>query len=312
MPNTGTPADRAPRALIFNIQKFSLHDGSGIRTVVFLKGCPLACVWCSNPEGQAFDPEMVYTRDRCIGTDACTRCLPLCARQAITRGADGRIDIDRARCDRCGACASACPAQALEMSGASVTVDEVLRLIEEDGAFYVRSGGGLTLSGGEPLLQPAFVLALLASARGRGLHTALETCGLCRWAAMAAAAPFLDEVFYDIKCIDAVTHARTTGASNARILDNFRRLRRRFPQLPVTVRTPVVPGVNDSAEAVRAIVDFIADAGGAAAYELLAYHRFGECKYAKLGRCYPLGDVEPPDEERMGMLRAVARRLSAH
>src|SRR5512139_942540 len=114
---TQTPAIHVPRGLIFNVQKFSLHDGSGIRTAVFLKGCPLACTWCSNPEGQAFDPELVYTRDRCIGTDTCTRCLPACPRQAISRGADGHVDIDRARCDRCGACAPACPAQALEISG---------------------------------------------------------------------------------------------------------------------------------------------------------------------------------------------------
>jgi pyruvate formate lyase activating enzyme len=305
-------ADHAPRGLIFNVQKFSLHDGCGIRTAVFLKGCPLACAWCSNPEGQAFEPELVYTRDRCIGLEACTRCLPACPRHAITGGADGRVDIDRVRCDQCGGCAPECPARALEMSGEFASVDEVLRLVEEDGAFYVRSGGGLTVTGGEPLSQPAFVAALLASAHGRGLHTALETSGLCPWGVLEKVASSLDEVFYDIKCIDASTHARATGVSNVRILRNFRCLRRRFPQLPVTVRTPIVPGVNDSAEAVQAIVDFIESAGGAAAYELLAYHRYGECKYAKLGRCYPLAEVEPPDERLMRALRAVARHLHAH
>ena len=312
MSTTGDLVARPPRGLIFHIQKFSLHDGSGIRTAVFLKGCPLACAWCSNPEGQAFDPELVYTRDRCIGTGTCTGCLPACPRQAISRGADGRVDIDRGRCDQCGVCAPACPAQALEMSGAFATVDEVLRLVEEDGAFYVRSGGGLTVTGGEPLSQPTFVVALLAAAHSRGLHTALETSGLCPWQALEAVAPHLDEVFYDIKCIDPDTHARTTGVSNARILDNFRRLRRQFPELPVTIRTPVVPGVNDSAEAVQAIVDFVEHAGGAAAYELLAYHRFGEGKYAKLGRRYPLRDVDPPDEGRMLALRAVAQQLHTH
>jgi pyruvate formate lyase activating enzyme len=292
--------------LIFNIQKFSLHGGAGIRTIVFLKGCPLACAWCSNPESQDFAPELAYTRDRCIGTDECDRCMGTCPLGAIRRGEDGKIDVERVRCDNCGACVDACPSKALEMCGELVSVDDVIRTVEEDGAFYVRSGGGLTISGGEPLAQPEFVKNLLVAARTHGLDTAIETSGLCAWRTFAEVAACVDEVRYDIKCIDAKKHKRTTGVSNERILGNFRRLRQRFPSLPVTVRTPVIPGVNDSERDIRAIVDFIDSAGGASAYELLPYHRFGESKYHKLGRKCPLGDVEAPSDARMNVLRRIA------
>ena len=280
-------ADAAPTGVIFNIQKFSLHDGEGIRTVVFLKGCPLTCRWCANPEGQAHALEMLVSRERCIGPDGCARCLPVCVAAALARDADGRIVLDRARCDLCGACVPACPGAALETAGRRVTVAEVLRIVEEDSAFYVRSGGGLTLSGGEPLAQPVFAAALLAAAHGRGLDTAVETCGLCRWMDLAAALPFVDRLFFDIKCIDDARHRQWTGVSNQRILDNFRRVRTEFPQLPVVARTAVIPGFNDTSAALQAIADFVAAAGGAAVQERLPYHRLGEPKYARLGRPYP-------------------------
>lgn len=307
--STGISAETGPRGLVFAVQKFSVHDGSGIRTIVFLKGCPLACRWCSNPEGRAAFPELMYARERCLGTDACPACLPACARAAIGCDADGRVDIDRARCDACGACANVCPSHALRMCGEWVTVDDVLQAVEEDGVFYARSGGGVTLSGGEPLAQPAFVTVLLAAARGRGLHTAIETSGLCRWSVLAAVAPLVDEVLYDVKCIDERTHLLATGVSNRRILDNFRRLRRHFPHLPVTVRTPVIPGVNDSEAVVQAIAEFVEGAGGAERYELLSYHRFGEGKYVQLGQHYALRGVEVPPEDRMRALRTAAARV---
>lgn len=281
-----------PTGRIFNIQKFSLHDGEGIRTVVFLKGCPLSCRWCSNPEGQAFGPELLYSRDRCIGPEGCIRCLRACPAAALAIGVDGRIDVDRHRCDQCGQCAPACPSEALEMAGRSVTVDEVLESVEEDGAFYVRSGGGLTLSGGEPFAQPAFTTAVLAAAHGRGLDTAVETSGLCGWRHLAAALPYVDRLFFDVKGIDDETHQAWTGVSNQRILDNFRRVRARFPTLPVVVRTPVIPGFNDDDDALEAIAAFVAEAGGALAWERLPYHCLGEPKYARLGKPYPMAVPE--------------------
>jgi pyruvate formate lyase activating enzyme len=308
-------AEREPengnRGLIFDIQKFSLHDGEGIRTLVFFKGCPLACAWCSNPEGQVYSAELVYARDRCIGTSECDRCVSACGAGAIGRGPDGKVEIDRQRCDDCGECTHVCPSRALEVSGEFVGVDDVIRAVEEDGGFYVRSGGGLTLSGGEPLSQAEFVRELLVTARGRGLDTAIETSGLCAWKSLEAVAPYVDQIFYDIKCIDPEKHERATGVSNEVILENFRKLRKHFPETALVVRTPVIPGVNDAEEDIRAIVDFIGGAGGASAYELLRYHEFGEPKYRKLGRAYPLDHAEPPSEERMGALGKIASRIAA-
>jgi pyruvate formate lyase activating enzyme len=304
---TGDTGDTGEaRGLIFDIQKFSLHDGTGIRTLVFFKGCPLACSWCSNPEGQAHSIELIYARDRCIGNDECDRCLSICTAGAIGWDASGKIEIDRELCDDCGDCTRACPSRALEMSGERVSVDDLLRAVEEDGGFYVRSGGGLTVSGGEPLSQAAFIAELLASARRRGLDTAIETSGLCAWESFEVVASHADQIFYDIKCMDSEKHRQATGVSNEVILENFRKLRRQFPETTVVVRTPVIPGINDSEEEIRAIAEFIGGAGGATAYELLPYHGFGEAKYCKLGKGYALEHAQPPSEERMAALREVA------
>ncbi len=294
------------RGWIFNIQKFSLHDGAGIRTVVFLKGCPLACRWCSNPESQAYRPELLYARDRCIGEHECDRCIRVCKAAAIGRDADGKAAIDRSLCNNCGDCAGACPSKALEVSGTLVSVDEVIRAVEQDSGFYVRSGGGLTLSGGEPLAQDSFAERLLATARRRGLDTAIETSGFCRWEALQRVAPLVDQLFYDIKCLDTEKHRVATGVSNEIVLDNFQKLRRDFPATVVVVRTPIIPGLNDSREDIQAIARFIDSAGGATAHELLAYHGFGEPKYQRLGRTYPLGCVETASDESMAVLRKAA------
>jgi pyruvate formate lyase activating enzyme len=297
--------------LVFNVQKFSLHDGPGIRTIVFLKGCPLACMWCSNPEGRSRSVELIHSCDRCIGTDECDRCIAVCLERAISKGEDGEITIDRSRCDGCGDCAYACPSEALEVSGDWMGVDDVLQVVEEDDAFYARSGGGLTLSGGEPLAQGAFALALLDAARARGIDTAIETSGLCNWNTLREAARLTNRIFFDIKCLDAEKHERVTGVRNDKILDNFRRLRAELPEVEVVVRTPVIPGVNDDKSDIEAIADFIRDAGGASSYELLPYHGFGEPKYAKLGKHYRLSHLRPPSAEQMQELERVAALTAA-
>jgi pyruvate formate lyase activating enzyme len=296
----------APKGLVFNVQKFSLHDGPGIRTIVFLKGCPLACMWCSNPEGQSASVELIHSCDRCIGTDECDRCMAVCLEQAISKGEDGEVMIDRDRCDGCGDCSYVCPSDALEMSGNWMGVDDVLRIVEEDDAFYARSGGGLTLSGGEPLSQGAFVRALLRAARTRGVDTAIETSGLCNWKTLRDVAPLANRIFFDIKCLDPEKHQRVTGVTNAKILDNFRRLRAELPETDVVARTPLIPSVNDSEEDIAAIAAFVSDCGGASGYELLPYHGFGEPKYAKLGKHYRLSHLQSPSPERMQELREVA------
>ena len=297
------------KGLVFNVQKFSLHDGPGIRTIVFLKGCPLTCVWCSNPEGQSRAPELIHSYARCIGTEECERCVAACLEKAIRKDDHGGVIIDRERCDACGDCAYVCPSAAIEVSGQWLSVDDVLRIVEEDEAFYARSGGGLTLSGGEPLAQGAFALALLRAARSRGIDTAIETSGLCNWQTLREAASLVDRIFFDIKCLDPQKHERSTGVSNEKILDNFRRLRAELPDVEVVVRTPLIPNINDSVDDIRAIAAFIEEAGGAFGYEVLPYHGFGEPKYEKLGKHYRLSFLRPPSPERMQELKDSARPI---
>ncbi len=303
---TGPGRGEEGRGLVFNIQKFSLHDGTGIRTLVFLQGCPLSCRWCSNPEGQALVPELAFDLNKCIGSAECDRCLQACEAGAIAGTDAGKVRIDRGLCDGCGACADACPSLALAMLGRAMSVDEVMEAVEEDSSFYARSGGGLTLSGGEPLTQAAFAVQLLKAARSRGIRTALETSGQCRWKDLREACSEADEVFYDIKSADAVAHKDQVGVGNDLILANLRKLCEHFPKLRVVVRTPVIPGFNDSPESVSAIAGIVNDLPGSRPYELLPYHGFGEPKYRQLGTEYPLRELDPPSEEQMARLRKLA------
>lgn len=295
----------AVRGLVFNIQKFSLHDGSGIRTLVFLKGCPLSCHWCANPEGQAFEPELAYRAERCIGQAECDRCRAVCEAEAIRFRQDGKIQIDRGLCTACGECVEVCPSKALELFGKPMSVEELIRVVEEDGSFYARSGGGVTLSGGEPLSQTRFVLDFFKKARARGIHTALETSGLCRWEDLEEVCRWVNQVFFDVKTLDRERHEAGTGVGNERILENLRRLCETFPTLPVTVRTPVIPGFNDSPDDIRSIAAFVGRLPGTVSYELLPFHRFGEGKYEQLGRACPYSGLEPPGKDRMEDLRQI-------
>jgi len=289
-----TERDEGPpsRGTVFNVQHYSLHDGPGTRTTVFLKGCPLHCRWCSNPEGLAHKPQLSYRPAKCIGAQGCDRCRTRCAEGAIGPGEDGRVAIDFARCTHCGDCVPACPARALEMAGHSMSVDEVMQVVERDGAFYRRSGGGLTLSGGECAMQPEFAEALLRRARASGLNTAIETSGFGSWARVSRLAALADVVHYDIKHLDPVRHAEFTGVRNDSILENFRRLCALEPRPRIIVRTPVIPGFNDTVAEIDAIAAFVAAAGEDIEYELLPYHRFGENKYRNLGMDYPAVEID--------------------
>ncbi len=268
---------------IFNIQKYSVHDGPGIRTIVFLKGCPLRCQWCSNPESQSFAPELGYNANKCLG---CSRCIAGCPVQALSRPEDGSVRIDRSLClAECDVCVVGCRAKALVMYGELKTVKEVLYVVERDSQFYARSGGGLTVSGGEPFAQPEFLMALLRESRKRRIHTAVESCGLAPESVVLEACRYVNYLLYDIKCMDSDIHKRVTGVPNNLILCNLQRIRAEYPKLPILVRTPVVPGVNDTREAIGAIVDFVRSLPDVK-YELLPYHRMGRQKYTFLGREY--------------------------
>jgi pyruvate formate lyase activating enzyme len=295
----------SPSGFVFNIQRYSLHDGPGIRTLVFLKGCPLRCPWCSNPESQRLEPELAYNEGNCIGTKECAFCRDVCPSGAAKESGSGLVSIDRTLCDVCLQCADVCPSRALSVFGKLMNVNEVMQAVEADGDFYGRSGGGMTLSGGEPLAQAGLACELLKEARRRRINTSIETCGFAEWKDLEQACGYLDSILFDIKSMNPVKHKEFTGVSNERILENFQRLCERFPDLPKRVRTPIIPGFNDTEEDVEAIVDFIRGKPNVE-YELLAYHRLGQPKYQYLGRQYTLVDIRVSDE-RMKALERVKR-----
>ena len=284
------------KALIFNIQHYSLHDGPGIRTVVFFKGCPMRCSWCCNPESQSFKREISYSSAGCIGKAACGFCKEECPQGAISFGGRaGRAQVDFSRCSGCLSCALACPARALKVEGREYETEEILDIVQKDQAFYKRGGGGLTVSGGEALAQPCALISLLKGARKRYIHTAMESCGQAEYKVLHEAAQYLDFLYYDIKTLNDEKHRTFTLCSNKKILENIKRLIRDYPDLPVIVRTPVIPGFNDTKKELEEISDFVKGTG-CAGHELLAYHSFGKGKYASLGREYKPGEAKLESE----------------
>ncbi len=293
----GRMEDKKTAGMVFNIQKYSVHDGPGIRTIAFLKGCHLRCRWCSNPESQEKFPQLAVNNNRCIGTDKCSYCLDACPNDALYR--DGtKIAVHREKCTDCRElpCAKACPAQGLIVYGAMRTVDDVLKTVQQDSPFYARSGGGMTLSGGEPFVQAEFALALLREARARYVRTAVETCGFCDQDVILEAGRYLNYVLFDIKHMDSDIHKEFTGRPNKLIQDNLKALCKTYPDMPILVRTPVIPGFNDNKEAVENIAHFVEELAGSynthVEYEMLAYHRLGTQKYEFLDKPMTMGDVK--------------------
>ena len=295
-----------PTGFIYNIQNYCIHDGPGIRTTVFLKGCSCLCKWCSNPESINPKPELAYNRDRCIGEKECGLCLQTCPESAVTvDNSDGKASVDRGFCTNCLKCAEVCPAKALHAFGKAMTVDQVLDLVERESPFFRNSGGGMTLSGGEPLLQPDFSSALLVGAHARGIGTAIETAGNVPWASMAKVLPHVDTVIHDHKLTDPELHKKWIGVDNGLILRNFKKAYDTFPEKTFVANTPIIPGVNDNEGHIRAVLDFIRPHKNVVKYELLAYHRFGENKYAFVGKVYELNNLSPPKPETLQRLRAI-------
>ena len=288
--------------VVFDIRRYSIHDGPGIRTAVFLKGCPLSCLWCHNPEGQSPGFELVHHESRCIRCGACVEACP----NGAAAWTDAGPVTDRAVCRACGTCEDACVADARQRVGREVTVEAVLAEVERDRPFYDRSGGGVTLTGGEPLFQPAFAAELLAEARARGLHTALDTCGAAAWDAFERVRAHVDLFLYDVKLIDEERHRRFTGASNRLLLANLRTLVGLGHR--VRLRLPVVPGYTDDDANLAAVAAFAASLPGLDGVDLLPYHAAGAGKYARLGRPYALDALRSPSPERM----AGAAKILAH
>ena len=297
-----------PHGIIFNIQRFSVHDGAGVRDVVFLKGCPLRCVWCANPESQESGPELAYNMNQCLGTDVCGYCIKVCPNAALSRGRGTVVAFNKKACMLCGKCVAVCPPKARKIFGEEVTVDEVYRRTQSQKATW-RVNGGVTVSGGEPLAQGEFLCALLEKYKSVGVHTAIETCGYAPWSVLKNAAKLCDCVFFDVKLMDPEKHKQFTGVDNVRILDNLKRMRETYPNLEIIVRTPVIPTINDDTGNLTEIAHFLKAIGGVTDYELLPYHNLGMPKYQQLAKQYKLEQLAMPDKEQVKALNEELRQV---
>ncbi len=287
---------------VSNIQRFCVHDGDGIRTTVFLQGCALRCLWCCNPENMSAGPRLKYNEALCT---ACGRCAAVCPNGAPAVR-NGRLAVDRARCGGCGACVPACPNQARSICGVRMNAAEVLRQVERDAAFYRKSGGGLTLSGGECLLQPDFTKALLCGAKERFIHTAIETCGYAEWQAFERILPYTDLFLFDIKHPNAQAHRRLTGRGSGPILRNLSRLAAHGAR--IILRVPVVAGCNDAAGTLLKTAQ-LAKRNRVERVELLPYHKLGIRKYEMLGLQYGGAALCTPEPEELSQKAALMRQI---
>ena len=293
---------------VLNIQRYCSHDGPGIRTNVFLKGCSLRCKWCGNPESIGMKPEVSYDPQKCKGKE-CSICLKSPFPEGsfyFVEGDDSKVKVNWQLTRGITAeITSLCPTGALEMFGKTMTVAEVMEEVEKDSSFYNSTGGGMTISGGEVMLQPDFAAALLQEAHSRGINTAIETASNAPWSFLEKVLPYVDTVLHDLKLMNSERHKKWTGVGNERILANFKKAYETFPDVDFIARTPLIPGVNADDEHVLGVLEFIKPHKNVIDYELLPYHRFGLGKYESLGVVYELDDYKTPSDEVVKRFQAM-------
>ncbi|MEM2151726.1 MAG: glycyl-radical enzyme activating protein [Candidatus Bathyarchaeia archaeon] len=291
------------KGLVFDIKRFAVHDGPGIRTTVFLKGCPLRCFWCQNPEGIKLKQEIMFYLEKCVGCGACVATCPKSAHEI-------RNNVHvyfRDRCEGCGRCVEGCCSGALQLVGRWMDVDDLIKVVLMDKPFYEVSNGGVTLSGGDPMVQHEFSYTFLERCKSEGLHTAIETAAYCKWEILEKLLSVTDLVMMDIKHIDPEVHRKVTGVRNDIILENARRLAE--TDKPLIIRIPIIPTINDSPEEVAAIAKFIQPFKNLLFLELLPFHRLGEVKYRALGINYPASNLKIPSKTKMQELVEAAKKF---
>ena len=283
--------------MVIEIQRWSMSDGPGTRTVVFLKGCPLHCPWCANPESQERRPQIGIFPFRCVECHACVRDCPEAVAIPAQKGA-----FSNGNCTQCGECIKACHSRARTWMGEEMSAEQVIRTIQKDMVFYRKSFGGVTFSGGEPLTQPAFLKEMIEGCRELGIHTAIETCGFFDWESVENTIKRVDFILFDIKHMDDRRHQELTGVSHKRILENARNIA--GLDIPMVIRIPIIPSINDSEDNIRATAKFVREyLPGVIGIEILPYHPLGLSKYDALGQTYKLHHIKPPDDAHMRVLR---------
>lgn len=285
------------KGIVSEIERYAVKDGPGIRTVVFLKGCPLRCLWCANPETQITTHQLMYWQTRCIG---CKQCIKNCPNNALSWGKLG-IEIDRDSCHSCNACVDTCNSAALKMAGQIMSVDEVVEIVMKDAPYYKFSGGGVTFSGGEATSQPFFLYETAKKLKEKGITTCIETCGYSKWENYEKILPYMDYFFFDLKTIDETDHKKLTGVSNKLILENYEKLAK--ATCNVTVRIPIIPSLNDTDKNIDLTIEFLKRVTPGCHVSLLPYHRLGTSKYDKLDMTYQLDNLIPPSNEAMQALK---------
>lgn len=290
------------KGVIFNIQKFSLHDGPGIRTIVFFKGCAMSCLWCSNPESQDVAPQIMFNKNLCT---KCGRCQSQCKISAIDINSSYRINKDK--CTKCKKCVESCLNGALVIEGKEYSVEEIVKELKKDSVHYRRSNGGITLSGGEVLLQPDFAVELLKECKSYGWHTAIETAMYVNSEAVKKVIPYIDLAMIDIKSMNSEVHKKFTGVNNDIILNNIKLSDKLAKE--IIIRVPVIEGFNADLESIREIVEFSKSLTKLKRIDLLPYHNYGESKYEAIGKAYILRELQAPSEDKMNTLKSLVESM---